>query len=130
MKLTPDIQQKLACALKDRPEIHFAILYGSAAEERPFRDLDIALFVDRAIVLPTADLDYAFTLADELERAVPYPVDVRVINDAPLPFRYQVGRGSALIVHDRSALVRFLERRWDLFLDFQPVAMQYLKERI
>jgi predicted nucleotidyltransferase len=130
MELKSDVQQELVCALRDRPEILFAILYGSAAEERPFRDLDIALFVDRAAVPPTADLDYAFTLADELEKAVPHAVDVRVINDAPLPFRYQVSRGFALIIHDRSALVRFLERTWDLFLDFQPVAMQYLKEQI
>lgn len=124
----PKVRESLVLCLKDRPEILFAILYGSAAEGRPFRDLDIGLFVDRVSVPASADLDYAFTLADELKRVVPHSVDVRVINDAPLPFRYNVSRGTALVVHNRLAFVRFLERTWDAFLDFQPVAMQYLKE--
>lgn len=128
MKLTPDIKQKLVRVLQDRPGIRFAVLYGSAAEGRPFRDLDIALFVDRASVPYETELDYAFSLADELQKAISYPVDVRVINDAPLPFRYQVSRGIALLVRDRPAFYRFLEQTWNLFLDFQPVAMQYLKE--
>ncbi len=129
MGLTPDTQQKLVCALQDRPEILFAILYGSAVEGKPFQDLDVAIFVDRAVVSPVTELDYAFALTDELERAVPYPVDVRVINDAPLPFCYRVSRGTALIVRDREVFLRFLEGTWDLFLDFQPTAMQYLKEQ-
>jgi hypothetical protein len=126
--VTRQILDDLIQRLSGRSEIRFAVLYGSAAEGRPFRDLDVGIFVDRAIVSPTADLDYAFELADELENAVLYSVDVRVINDAPLGFRYNVSRGIALIVNDREALARFLERTWDEYLDFQPVAMQYLKE--
>ena len=45
---------------------------------------------------PAADIDYAFDLADALESAVPQQVDVRVINDAPLGFRYNVSRGIPL----------------------------------
>ena len=93
MALSPDVKNNLIDCLKGRPEIHFAILYGSAAEGRPFRDLDIGILVDRASVPPSAELDYAFGLADELERVVPHSVDVRVINDAPLSFRYNVSRG-------------------------------------
>lgn len=129
MKLLPEIQKKLTRVLKGRPEILFAILYGSATEGRPFHDLDVALFVDRDAVPWSDELDFAFTLVDELEQVAPYPVDVRVINDAPLPFRYQVSRGTALVIHDRPAFFHFRERTWDLFLDFQPVAMQYLKEQ-
>lgn len=123
-----DIKDKLARSLAGRPEIWFAVLYGSAAEGRSFRDLDVGIFVDRAAVSPSAELDYAFRLADELEGVVPHPVDVRVINDAPLGFRYNVSRGTALVVNDREAFARFLERTWDEYLDFQPVAMRYLKE--
>ena len=94
-----EIRNELSC-LKDRPELLFAMLYGSAAEEGDFRDLDIGLFVDRASVPASMDLDYAFMLADELGKVVPHPVDVRVINDAPLPFRYNVSRGIALAVND------------------------------
>jgi predicted nucleotidyltransferase len=45
----------------------------------PARDLDIAVFVDRAAVSPDADLDYGFALSDDLEKTVPHPIDVRVI---------------------------------------------------
>jgi len=128
LEFSPKIKEALALCLQDRPEILFAILYGSAAEGRPFQDLDIGLFVDRASVPVSVELDYAFALADELERVAPHPVDVRVINDAPLPFRYNVSRGIPLLVHDKEVFARFLERTWDEFLDFQPVAMQYLKE--
>ncbi len=127
-KSTSVLREKLAVCLNNRPEILFALLYGSAAEGLPFRDLDIGLFVDRTMVSAAADLDYSFTLADELEKAVSYSVDVWVINDAPLGFRYNVSRGMALVVNDEQIFYNFLERTWDEFLDFQPVAMQYLKE--
>lgn len=128
MEFASGIKENLACCLKDRPEILFALLYGSTAEGGPFQDLDVGLFVDRTYVPASADLDYVFELADELENAVPYPVDVCVINDAPLPFRYNVSRGVVLVANDRIALAHFLERTWDEFLDFQPVAVQYLRE--
>jgi hypothetical protein len=128
MKLTSALKEKLTACLSNRPEILFALLYGSAAEDLPFRDLDIGLFVNRTMVSTAADLDYGFTLADELEKVVSYPVEVRVINDAPLGFRYNVSRGIALVVNDEQIFYNFLERTWDEFLDFQPVAMQYLKE--
>ncbi len=128
MKPVSDVGENLTLCLKGRPEILFAFLYGSATEGGSFRDLDVGLFVDRARVPASADLDYAFELADELENIVPHPVDVRVINDAPLPFRYNVSQGVVLLATDGEALARFLERTWDEYLDFQPVAMQYLKE--
>jgi hypothetical protein len=111
-----------------RSEVRFAILYGSAAEGGTFRDLDVGVFVDRSRVPVDADLEYAFTLADELEGVVSFPVDVRVINDAPLPFRYNVSRGIPLTARDEEDLYTFLERTWDEWLDFQPIALQYLRE--
>jgi predicted nucleotidyltransferase len=128
LELFPKTQDALVLCLQNRPEILFAILYGSAAGGLPFRDLDIGLFVDRVSVPASLDLDYAFALADELEQVVPHPVDVRVINDAPLPFRYNVSRGIPLVVNDKEVFACFLEQTWDEFWDFQPVAMQYLKE--
>jgi predicted nucleotidyltransferase len=128
LRLSSKTQDALALCLQDRPEILFALLYGSAAEGLAFQDLDIGLFVDRASVPASAELDYAFALADELEQVALHPVDVRVINDAPLPFRYNVSRGIPLMVNDKEAFAHFLERTWDEFLDFQPVAMQYLQE--
>jgi hypothetical protein len=123
------VKHKIVHAFHSHPEVKFAILYGSAAERGPFHDLDIGVYVDRETVPESSELDYAFSLNEKLKRIVPYPVDVRVINDAPLPFRYQVSRGSLVVAHDRSAYFDFLERTWRLFLDFRPLAMRYLEEQ-
>lgn len=123
-----DLRQQLASQLAQHSEILFAVLYGSAAEGGPFRDLDVGLFVDRSAVPASKDWDYAFELEVELEAAVPYQVDVRVINDAALPFRYNVSRGIPLLVNDEETWFNFLEWTWIMYFDFQPVAMQYLKE--
>jgi predicted nucleotidyltransferase len=123
------IKKALIRFLQNQTEICFAVLYGSAADSQVFRDVDIGLFVNREAVLPTSDLDYAFTLADQIQDQIKFPVDVRVINDAPLPFRYNVSHGIPLIVNDKEVYARFLERTWDEYLDFQPVALQYLKEQ-
>jgi predicted nucleotidyltransferase len=123
-----DLRQQLASQLALHPEILFAVLYGSAAEGGPFRDLDVGLFVDRSLVPSLKDWDFAFELAADLEAVIPYPVDVRVINDAALPFRYSVSRGVPLLVNDEETWFNFLEWTWIMYFDFQPVAMQYLKE--
>ena len=59
---------------------------------------------------------------------MPYPVDVRVINDAPLPFRYNVSRGQRIVVNDDECFYAFLERIWDEYFDFEPVLLQYLRD--
>ena len=122
------IRRELVRVLKEYPEILFAILYGSAVEVGHPHDLDIGLYVDRARLLPIADLDYAFALAEELERKLPYLVDVRIINESPLGFRYNVSQGQPLLVNDQAAFFQFLERTWDEWFDFEPVAMQYIRE--
>ncbi len=120
--------EDLAQHLIGRLEILFAVLYGSAVDSEIFRDLDVGIMVDRARVPADSSLDYAFELSARLEKSLHFPVDVRVLNDAPLPFRYNVSRGIPLLVHDWEVWFLFRERAWDEYLDFQPVAMAYLQE--
>jgi hypothetical protein len=128
MEVKTGLLEKLTTCLSHRPEILFAILYGSAAEGESFRDLDIGVWVNRTEVPAAAELAYSLALADEIEQVIRYPVDVRVINDAPLGFRYNVSRGAALVINQAEMFYTFLERTWDEYFDFQPVARQYLKE--
>jgi predicted nucleotidyltransferase len=86
------LRERVVQRLTDWPGIVFAVLYGSAVDGEGYRDLDIGVWVDRAVVPPARDIDYAFDLIDVLEPLSPVPVAVRVINDAPLPFRYNVRR--------------------------------------
>jgi predicted nucleotidyltransferase len=125
---SPPKPDDLTQYLSGRPEIIFAVLYGSAVESERYRDLDVGVMVDRARVPPAASLNYALGMSATLEKALQFPVDVRVLNDAPLPFRYNVSRGRPLVVCDWSAWFDFRERAWDEYLDFQPVALAYLQE--
>jgi uncharacterized protein len=123
-----DLEQTITERLVAQPGLVFAVLYGSAVTGGLFRDLDVAICLDRQVVPAEQDMDYAFDLAEALEAATSNPVDVRVINAAPLPFRYNVSRGRPLVVNDRGAWHTFLERTWDEWWDFEPVAMQYLRD--
>lgn len=120
--------QQLSALLSAKPEIHFAFLYGSAAEEEQFHDLDVALVVDEEAIPPDRVLDYEFAVEKELTAAFPYPVDVRIVNRAPLAFRYQVTRGVLVCTQDPEASGHFIERTWDEYFDFLPVAARYLEE--
>jgi uncharacterized protein len=124
-----NLKAELAAILRGRQEIRFAILFGSAAEGRAFRDLDVGVFVDRAQVPLAGDFDFEFDLEEKLRGLTAYPIDVRVINDAPLGFRYNVSRGQPLWINDEEEYYRFRERTWDEWFDFEPIAMQYLKEQ-
>jgi len=118
----------LSDALAGRDEILFALLYGTADEGFRFRDLDIGVFVNRQIVPLERELAYASALSDDLAPRFSCPLDVRVINDAPLLFRRSVSCGTPLVVNDEEVFIAFLTRTWSDFLDFQPVAMKYLRE--
>jgi hypothetical protein len=51
-------------------------------------------------------------------------VDVRVLNDAPLGFRYHALQGRPLVTRDDELLDELRARTWDDYLDFQPFARQ------
>lgn len=118
----------LVVALQGRPEIRFAVLIGSAAKGLPFHDLDVAVMVDRAYIPAEHDIDYMLDTAQRLEQRAPCPVDVSVINRAPLGFRYNASRGFLLTAQDLDEYDRFRERTWDEYFDFLPVANLYLRE--
>jgi predicted nucleotidyltransferase len=105
-----------------------AVLYGSAAEGLPFRDLDIALIVDREVCPEEKDWDLENALADCLAPLVPVPVDVHVVNDAPLALRYNVTQGHPFWVSNPERYADFVEQSWDLYFDFAPVSRKYLEE--
>jgi len=119
--------KQLAEKLCRKPEVLCAFIYGSFLEGS-FRDIDIGIFLDESRVPLTDQLDYSLDLLDELSLLVDYPLDVRVINGAPVAFRYNVTRGRLLFARDDKLLAQFIERTWDEYCDFQPVSEKYLEE--
>lgn len=123
-----DLLTRLADALMSVDGLIAAVLYGSAAEGLPFRDLDIALLVDREVWPAREDWERESQLADQLASLSPFPVDVRVVNDAPPGFCYHVTLGRPLLIRDEEAYAEFVERTWDLYFDFAPFVRQYFEE--
>ncbi len=114
------VRQQLSERLAPHAEILFAYLLGSFQQGLPFRDIDVAVYLEPVFLQPTDALLYSFRLADELERAVRYPVDVRVLNDAPCGFRYNATRGTLLFSRDEPLRLEWVTRTWQEYLDFEP----------
>lgn len=108
------------------PEVAFAYLHGSALDELPFHDLDLGVYlVGEAAQRPT---DQALTMGRTLSGIVRVPVDVRALNEAPIPFRYQVIRGRLLFCRDQELHSRFLEHTISRYLDMQPLRRRAIRE--
>lgn len=120
--------ERMAGVLREIPGLIAAVLYGSVAEGLPFRDVDVALVVDRRVHPPDRDWELVNRVADRLEAVIPFPPDVHVVNDAPVALRYNVTKGKPFLVRDREAWYAFMERAWDMYFDFAPFARRYLEE--
>lgn len=112
----------------NRPEIRFALLHGSFLAGGSFRDMDLALYLDPAQVGAEAFRDYEVKQGVQWSADLELPVDVRLLNDAPVSFRYHALKGTVLIVRDPALLDEFRAKTWDEYCDFAPFARRYLRE--
>ena len=116
--------------LEVRPEVVLALLHGSFSKGGAYRDIDVAVWLDPERLSPDERFRYALDLSVHLHLQLGNPIDVRVLNDAPLAFRYHALQGSPLMVRDERFLDDLRARTWDDYLDFQPFARQYLREAL
>lgn len=103
-----------------------AYLYGSRArgEDRPGSDVDVAVLYAQT---PPATLEGAgFDLQGELERALGQPVDLLVLNRAPVDLVHRVLRDGELVLeNDRRARVRFETQARAQYFDLLPYLREY-----
>ncbi len=91
------ILDKLMHILKNIDDIVFAYVHGSFIEEKYFRDIDIAIWITNEEKAFT----YTLELSTKAGIETGYPIDIHVLNNAPLPFRYHVFiRGRLLFSRD------------------------------
>jgi predicted nucleotidyltransferase len=121
------ISARIVAFLEKRPDILFVYLHGSFVASDMFRDIDVAVFLAK---VPLSPLEYELSLEMELGDTLrKYPVDVRVLNNAPLSFRYNVIRhGKAVTVAHDDARCDFEETTLSNYFDFAPFRKTYLKE--
>jgi predicted nucleotidyltransferase len=122
-------------ALEAQPGVVFAYVHGSFLADRPFHDVDVAVYLRPG---DEEDMSWlALDLAVELEKslarmprrvATRLPVDVRVLNRAPLGFCYHVLWGRRLFSRDDVVHGRWVEQVLWRYLDLKPLRQRALKE--
>lgn len=125
---TDDVRCRLREALEAREEIVFAYLHGSFAEGLPFRDVDVAIYLDPTVAMTIDIFDYEMDLSVELTRTLRLPVDVHILNGASLGFQHSALQGEALLVRDEDKLTDFIERVAIEYMDFAYLGRRYLLE--
>lgn len=124
------IEKILSRLLEKEDRILFAYVHGSFAEERPFQDIDVAVFVEEWQVPQERVVDFEITTSLRLEEEVKMPVDLKVLNYAPLGFQYYSTTGMLLMCKDDDLRVDFLAKIRSLYFDFKPSSERFLLEMI
>lgn len=123
-----EIIERLVGILQPHREILFSYVFGSFVEQIPFRDIDVAVYYAPDQYDNLNVLGYEQTLAQELMEKINLPVDVRVINHAPLGFLYSVTCGRVLTSRDDEFRCDLVERIWIEYLDYQPKALEFIHD--
>ncbi len=112
--------------------ILFAYVYGSFCGEDGFNDIDVAVYVNETVLTKDDHLNYQLGLAVRLERErKQYPIDIRILNNAPLSFRFSViTHGDLVCARDEKARVSFEAMTRSLYFDFKPHAQFYYQHMI
>lgn len=118
--------EELKIALREREEIAFAYLYGSFEEDLPFHDVDVGVYAEG--IRPGEATSYSLRLAEELSARLRLPVDVRVLNYAPVTFRYHVFRGELIGEKNEPLRAQIMERTVQRYLDLKPILYRAMKE--
>lgn len=120
------IQERLGAALADERQVAFAYLLGSVLDRVRVHDVDIGVFLRPDD--ETAAADYALGLGGRLSAELAIPVDVRVLNAAPVSFLFHALRGALIVSHDDELLAAMIERTASRYLDAAPVLRRATKE--
>jgi hypothetical protein len=123
-----DIVAQISAFLARQSEIVFAFLYGSFLTETFFRDIDIGIYVNQMspAEFSTYENRLAYLLAKESNFS--WPMEVKIINIAPVSFDFQVMRGKLLFTQDDDLLSDLMVATARKYLDMAPLRRHYIRE--
>jgi predicted nucleotidyltransferase len=132
------ILEKLTRCLAEKQEILFAYVLGTFLTGDDFQDIDVGIFLDEKTMPRIDTLRYELELAVEAEDCIKpgevfkryIPIDIKVVNDAPVTFRYSVSKGKLLFSKDENTREEFLCRTWQEYFDFEYILDTYYREVI
>lgn len=121
--------EDIQSALSNKEESVFAFIYGSFidySDNLPFRDIDVGVY---ATGMGRKDsIYYSLDLTEELSALVHLPVDVRILNFAPVSFLFHVIRGELIIDKDEDTRSSFMQWVVRHYLDMKPLLLRSIKE--
>jgi predicted nucleotidyltransferase len=118
--------RRLKAELEKEPAVAFAYLYGSLLDSEAVHDVDVCLYLRESETERGSAI--ASALSTWLSIIAGVPVDIRVLNEAPLSFVYHVLRGRLLVCHDENLLTSKLEDVARRYLDLAPLLHQGTKD--
>ena len=122
------ITDKLKSMLASFSDVAFVYLHGSFLNASGFRDIDIAFYMQEA---PVSALQKELQLESLFGSSMPYPIDIKILNNAPVSFAYNVLKsGLPVFVTDEDVRVDFVEHTLNNYFDFAPFRKLYLKETL
>jgi hypothetical protein len=111
-----------------RGGISIAYLFGSFITGESFSDVDLGVLTESELERP---LNFEIDLENELEKLIKYPVDVRILNGAPLSFCQDVIRhGRVILDRDPNLRSDFEGKVLKKYFDFSRFRRRYLAEVI
>jgi predicted nucleotidyltransferase len=116
----------LTAELEKDSAVAFAHLHGSLLDSETVHDIDVGLYVRESEAERGSAI--ASELSARLTAVAGIPVDVRVLNEAPLSFVYHVLRGRVLVCRDEDLLTTMLENVARRYLDLAPLLHQGTKD--
>lgn len=120
-----NIIELLKRRLSEDSGIILAYVHGGFANEGYFRDIDVALWIE-----DEGDAwRYAVDLSADLEVEIGIPVDLQVLNEAPLPLRYTVlTQGRLILSKDEELRTRLLDSTQRQYIDLRHMNEFYKGE--
>lgn len=118
------IIKKIVSYIKNRKEIICVYIFGSFLSSNDFSDIDLGLLLRK----DSDDvLFYEIALENQLEDLIGFPFDVRVLNNAPIPFIYNVlSKGKVVIDNEPNLRADFESRIFRMYFDFDYFRKRYL----
>jgi len=119
-----EIIEQLGRFLEKREEIQFAILFGSIAKgtSNKLSDVDIAVMLAPGFK-DSSPYGYQATLtADLMQELKRNDVDVVILNEAPIPLKYEILRyGDFVHIRDKQARIQFQVDTPNQYEDFKQL---------
>ena len=113
---------KLERKLRSIGDILFAYVYGSFIKREFFRDIDVAIWIKE---LEEA-FKYEVEASSKIEISLNIPVDIHVLNEAPLPFKYTVfTEGRLLFSNNEKARIRVIDETIRQYEDLRILRSLY-----